>query len=126
MVSFDSLLEINGVGPSTAKAIIAYREKLGGYYSIEQLQEVYLIDSAKYESLVSNFYVNTDSIHPYLHLNTDDYYSLKKHPYISKKMAYDIQQYRDNNGEFSNIEQLKNVNSINDSIYMRLYWYFEL
>ncbi len=125
-VQFDSLLEINGVGPSTAKAILAYRKKLGGYYNIKQLQEVYLIDSAKHIKLSPNFYINTDSIHPYLNLNKDDYYLLKKHPYISKKIAYNIQQYRDNNGEFSNIEQLKNVEGINDSVYLKLYWYFEL
>ena len=125
-VKFDSLLAISGIGPSTAKAILAYRKRLGGYYNLKQLQEVYLIDSAKYVRLSPNFYINTDSIYPYLNLNTDDYYSLKNHPYISKKMAYNIQQYRDNNGEFSNIEQLKNIEGINDSVYLKLYWYFEL
>ena len=123
-VSFDSLLEIRGIGPSTAKGIIKYREKLGGFYEVEQLKEVYFIDSAKYISIYSSFHAIDEFIKPALDINKGTYYTLKKHPYISKSMAYSIVEYRNINGSYSSVEQLKNIAIVNDSIYNRIYRYF--
>ena len=36
---------LNGIGPGFAKRIITYREKLGGFYQVDQLKEVYGLDS---------------------------------------------------------------------------------
>ena len=123
-VTFDSLLEISGIGPSTAKGIIKYREKLGGFYELEQLKEVYFIDSAKYISVNKSFHINTDSIKPTLDLNKGTYYTFKRHPYISKSMAYSIVEYRNMYGDYKSIDQIKNIAIINDSIYNRIYRYF--
>ncbi len=123
-VSFDSLLEIHGIGPSTAKAIIKYRDILGGYYNIEQLKEVYNIDSAKYLSISTSFYVDASLMDTLKNINTATYYSLKRHPYINKAMAYKIVEYRNQNGKYTDLEQMKNIDAINDSIYNRIYRYF--
>ena len=123
-VIFDSLLQIRGIGPSTAKAIINYRKRLGGYYSVQQLMEVYLINVEKFTSISNNFYVNTDSLKPYIDLNSGNYYSYKKHPYVSNIMAYNINAYREMHGDYKHISDLKNVEGINDSIYKRIYRYF--
>jgi competence ComEA-like helix-hairpin-helix protein len=36
---------LNGIGPGFAKRIMTYREKLGGFYQVDQLKEVYGLDS---------------------------------------------------------------------------------
>jgi competence protein ComEA len=42
------LTKIYGIGPAFASRIIKYRNRLGGFYSKEQLKEVYGLDAEKY------------------------------------------------------------------------------
>ena len=119
----EDLLEINGIGPYTAKSIIRYRTMLGGYYSVEQLKEVYGIDSLKYENIRKFFIVNRDSLKT-IDLNKSDFYSLKRHPYISKKQAFEITNHIKYVEKFHSVEELKKLKSINDSVYEKIYHYF--
>ncbi len=124
IVTIEELLEVRGIGPATAKSIIKYRDLLGGFYNIEQLREVFLIDSSKYLQIESLLYVSKESLSQSLDLNESNYYNLLKHPYINKSIAYNIEDYRKTHGNFNKIEQIKNVPGINDSIYERIYRYF--
>ena len=36
----EELMSVNGIGESRARAIIAYRDKIGSYTSVEQLMEI--------------------------------------------------------------------------------------
>jgi len=96
---------------------------LGGYYSVNQLKEVYGIDSLKYENIRKFFIVNRDSLKT-IDLNKSDFYSLKKHPYISKKQAFEITNHVKYVDKFHSVEELKKLKSINDSVYEKIYHYF--
>jgi len=116
---------VKGIGPSISKGIIKYRNILGGYVQIEQLKEVYHIDSAKYENIKNNFILNTDSINR-ININTADYYTIKRHPYISKQIAYEIVKYRNQKGNYRKIEEILEIEGISDSLYQKIYLYFAL
>lgn len=71
------LKRVPGIGSSFARRIVKYRDLLGGYYVVEQLQEVYGMDRERYDAIYPYFTVGTavrsltltiDSIsyHPYL------------------------------------------------------------
>lgn len=45
------LMTLSGVGEKTAAAILAHRETIGGFHTIEQLQEVKGIGPAKFEAI---------------------------------------------------------------------------
>ena len=45
------LIALSGVGEKTAAAIIAHRDSIGGYTSVEQLKDVKGIGPAKYAEL---------------------------------------------------------------------------
>ncbi len=123
--TIDNLKLVKGIGPATAKGIINYRKLLGGYCSVNQLKEVFLIDSLKFESIKNNFFVNNDSI-KYIDINTADYYKLYWHPYITKRLAYEIVQYRSQRGDFKKVSDLLKVKGMSDSIYQKIYLYFAL
>ncbi len=123
--TMDNLMEINGIGPATAKGIIKYKEILGGYFSIEQLREVYHIDSSRYSQIYIHFTINTDSL-VRINIDSADYYELKRHPYINKSLAYEIVQYRTMKGNYKSIDELKNVKGMSDSLYQKIYPYFAL
>ena len=72
------LKRVPGIGSSFARRIVKYRDLLGGYYVVEQLQEVYGMDRERY-----------DAIHPYFTVGTAvrsltlTIDSISYHPYLS-------------------------------------------
>ncbi len=49
---------LSGIGPATAKAIIAYRTKVGAFGSIEEVKEVKGIGDAKFDSIKDSITVD--------------------------------------------------------------------
>lgn len=72
------LKRVPGIGSSFARRIVKYRELLGGYYVVEQLQEVYGMDRERYDAIYPYFTVGT-AVRP-LTLTID---SISYHPYLS-------------------------------------------
>ena len=76
----DTLLlqKVPGIGPAFARRIFRYRERLGGYYVREQLQEVYGMDRERYEQIVP--YLTIRTLPRRIFLSQD---SVSRHPYLS-------------------------------------------
>ena len=72
------LKRVPGIGSSFARRIVKYRDLLGGYYVVEQLQEVYGMDRERYTAIYPYFTVGT-AVRP-LTLSID---SISYHPYLS-------------------------------------------
>lgn len=122
-VSIDEIQCVRGIGPSFAKRIIKYRQLLGGYVDINQLLEVYGMDSARFLAIKPYFSLSLDSVKR-IPINTADYTQLHRHPYISDQLAYEIGHYRNIHGHFSSPEDLKKINLVTDSLYQKIYLYF--
>lgn len=71
------LMRIPGVGESFARRIYKYRELLGGYYVVQQLQEVYGMDRERYDQIAPFVRIET-AVRP-LTVNRD---SIPRHPYL--------------------------------------------
>ncbi len=98
--------QIRGIGPVFSRRITSYRELLGGYYSIDQLLEVYGMDSTRFEQIRD--YIKTENIQlRKLNLNTDDFATLLRHPYLNKNQVNSIIQMRRRHGEYQSVEQIK-------------------
>jgi competence ComEA-like helix-hairpin-helix protein len=109
------LQRLKGIGPSFARRIVGYRERLGGYVSKSQLLEVFGMDASRYSSISGNLTVNKDSVHP-LDLNTVTFKQLLAHPYFPYGTAKAILIYRKEHQRFSDINDLRNIPGINDSV----------
>lgn len=114
------LLSVKGIGPSRARGIYKYRQLLGGYYSVNQLREVYGIDSAAYAEIAEQVFVKDSTSINRININTASSEQLSKHPYIRKKLAEIIVRYRTQNGNYSDIATLKKMPLVNDSLYFKL------
>lgn len=99
------LMSLNGIGPVLGKRIIKYREALGGFYSKDQLLEVYGINDELFVKINSNIRVDSTKVQK-LNINSADEGKLKTHPYISNYQAKTIIQYRTTVGEFKNLKEL--------------------
>ena len=72
---------LRGIGSGYAKMIVAYREKLGGFYKAEQLLEVYKFPDETYQKIKHQLSVDTTLIRK-IKINEATVKELKSHPYI--------------------------------------------
>lgn len=85
---------LRGIGSGYAKMIVAYREKLGGFYKAEQLLEVYKFPDETYQKIKHQLSVDTTLIRK-IKINEATVKQLKSHPYISYYQALSIVENRE-------------------------------
>ena len=117
-----SLKKVPGIGSAFSNRIIKYRELLGGYSSVSQLQEVYGIDEEKYTALVVWFEADTAGIRK-LAINQLPIQSLVRHPYLNYKQAQVIVNLRERKGPLSNWHILELLDEFTESDKIRLHPY---
>jgi len=84
------LKTIYGIGDVLAKRIVKFRDKLGGYYTISQLKEVYGIDSTMLPT-INNYINKKDSlVVNKIKVNQLEFKQLLKHPYLNYKEVQTI------------------------------------
>lgn len=104
--------KIYGIGSKLASRIIKYRNKLGGFVSTNQLEEVYGLDSAVIQEITKKMEIKSDNKPIKISINQADYNLLKSHPYIGYKFAKVILSYRQTHGGVRNLDDLKNIKII--------------
>lgn len=93
------LKKIPGIGSGIARLITAYRQRLGGYYRIEQLQDIHL----DYHQLQSWFRIETKDIQ-LINLNRAGVERLRNHPYINFYQAKAFVEYRKKKGTLHSLK----------------------
>src|SRR5206468_10071405 len=81
-----------GIGSRLAERIIHYRDRLGGFYQLEQVKETYGISDSCYQLILP--YLRAGGSLRKIHINTVTQDELKMHPYIRWKLAAAIVAYR--------------------------------
>lgn len=113
------LMKLGGIGAAYANRIIKYRNLLGGFYSTSQLLEVYNFPEETYKNIENNISVDTLLIKK-VRLNFAEYPELLRHPYLNKNQVAAILKYRDKNGSFQDIIQLKTTGLIDSESFLRI------
>lgn len=120
------LQEVRGVGKVRARNIYKYGQKLGGYISVNQLKEVYSIDSATFEQIKPHFYVGKTEIRK-VNINSDDPKYLARHPYIDFALAKALIRFRKKyEKDFNSIEEIKQIHLMDEETYNKLRPYIKL
>ena len=109
------LKKIPGIGSAIARMIVGYRKKLGGFYQIEQLQEIHL-DT---EKLHGWLFVNKNETQR-INLNKAGIERLRAHPYINFYQAKVIVEYRKKKGEIESLSQLKLYDEFSEKDFERI------
>lgn len=118
-----TLLTLYGIGPSFAKRIIKYRNLLGGFYSKNQLLEVYGFDQDKLDKIEANCDVSHSGMKA-ININTVRTDELKKHPYMDYYTAKAIVDQRVILGRFTSVQQVKTIPLIHEDLFNKIRHYF--
>lgn len=104
-----SLLRLQGIGPFLTSKILKYRKALGGFYSVNQIAEVYGMKIEVFDSIRGKLFFDVENKIGIkkLNLNLATQEQLNAHPYISFKQAQVIVNYRTQHGNYKKIEDLK-------------------
>jgi len=111
-----AFIALPGIGSKLAARIIAFREKLGGFYKAEQVAETYGLPDSTFQKIKSRLVIENSSVKK-LNINTTTVDELKVHPYLRYNIANAIVQYRTQHGSFSSVSDLKNIMLITEEIY---------
>ncbi len=95
------LQRIPGIGSAIARMIVGYRKRLGGFYCIEQLEEIHL----DYRQLEPWFRINPNEISR-INVNLVGIEKLRNHPYINFYQAKILIDERNQAGKLRNLNML--------------------
>ncbi len=98
-----SFQKIPGVGSGYARAIVNYRNRLGGFYSVKQIEEIGGVPPETEKFLK----VLPSEVHK-LRINQLTINQLRRHPYINFYQARAICDFRRLHGPIKNLRQLAN------------------
>lgn len=113
------LQQLKGIGPAFAKRIIKYKNLLGGYNNKDQLLEVYGMDNNRFDGIKDHVIIN-DSLITKININLASIKEMTKHPYIEFYVAKSIITYRNENGIYKDLEEIKNARLIYKELYQKI------
>lgn len=94
LASKSDLIKIKGIGEVLADRIINFREKLGGFYSKDQLKDVYGLSSENFDRMDQYLIIDQTKILK-LNIRTSSFNRLKSHPYVTWDIAKSIIKTRE-------------------------------
>ncbi len=109
---------LNGIGPGFAKRIMTFREKLGGFYQVDQLKEVYGLDSLWVKENKAILKVGA-GVYRFLAINQVEWKDFK-HPYLPYGQSKVVLAYRKQHGVLKDFEALEKIQLLDLVAWKRL------
>lgn len=119
-----AFIALPGIGSKLAARIVNFRDKLGGFYSIDQVGETYGLQDSTFQKIKASLQLG-GSIKK-LNVNTSTKDELKTHPYIKWNLANAIVEYRNQHGAFKSLDDLKNIALIDEARFEKIVHYLSL
>lgn len=125
--AMDSLdwIRLPGIGPVFASRIMKYRKALGGFVHWKQLEEVYGLDSAWVRKYALQWELDSNAIEV-INFNEVEVEDLKRHPYISRKMAQHLVNFRRHRGPLNDIKELQESHLIDPAFLTKIAPYLKV
>jgi len=116
---------LKGIGSTLSKRIIAFRKVLGGFYSVQQLKEVYGMPGSVIDDNAKHLTVDRSLINK-IDLNSASLRKLISHPYISFYLAKDIIEYREKNNGIKDPDDIFSLKEITPELKSKLIEYLSV
>lgn len=101
-------VELPQIGETMASRIHRYRNRLGGFVSMDQLFEIKGMDTARFSAIKPYILLGNNEIRK-INVNQDEFKTLLRHPYLEYEQVKAIVNHRERKGLIKNWEQLKGI-----------------
>jgi competence protein ComEA len=115
----NELISLPGIGSKLSNRIIAFRDKLGGFYSVDQVGETFLLPDSTFQKIKPRLVINNSKVKQ-ININTASVDEMKIHPYLRYNVANAIFQYRQQHGNFNSIEEIKKIMLITEDVFGKI------
>jgi len=112
-------ISLPGIGSKLAQRIINFREKLGGFYSVDQVGETFGLQDSTFQKIKGRLTLTNPQVKK-ININTASLDEMKAHPYIRYSIGNAILQYKTQHGNFSAVEDLKKIMTITEESYKKI------
>lgn len=99
--------QLHGIGPYYARKITVFRDKLGGFASVEQVKETYALPDSVAKKIIPH--LRHSPIFRKVLINTATMETLRDHPYIKHKQAELIVKYRNEHGPYQSMADVAKI-----------------
>ena len=100
------LMQVKGIGRGYAKGIVRFRQRAGGFISVDQLSEIYGMHPENLERIRPYCKVNPDLVQK-IKVNTASVERMKSHPYFNFYQSKAVYELRRKKGKLKDISDLK-------------------
>ena len=106
-----------GIGEKRAQQLVNYREKLGGFLSIDQVGQMYNLPDSVFQAIRPLLLLENRDIRK-INLNTVSVTDLDAHPYFSRKQAELIVNFRTQHGPYHSVEDIDKIIPFTDKAWL--------
>lgn len=118
----NDVMTIPQFGSKRSTKMLEYRNRLGGFYSLEQLQEVYVLQNIDLKFLDTYFYVNKSDVKK-INVNTASYKEMVSHPYFDAYLAKTIINHRNKKGKISSLGEFQQITHAYPELMEKIQYY---
>lgn len=104
----EELMKVYGIGDKISDRILEQKEKLGGFVSMEQMQDVWGISPEVFEKLKNSFIVKATLNIKKININNASIKELTQFPYFKYSLAKEVVVYRSMHGDIK-LEDLSKI-----------------
>lgn len=104
----DHIVNIPQFGSRRAAKLVQYRQQLGGFYSLSQVHEIYILQDIDLTLMSKYFFVNQSDVQK-ININKAEYGELIRHPYFDAYLTKTILNYRKRNGPIVSFDELQHI-----------------
>ncbi|MDO4497839.1 MAG: helix-hairpin-helix domain-containing protein [Bacteroidales bacterium] len=120
-----TLVRVPGIAGRTASVILDYRERLGGFYSPEQLRErlTWEVAQSYMDDWCNKWFKADESLVQMLRINILSFREINRHPYISYEQTKALVNYREKHKRIQSMAELKQLGVFDEETLEKLSHY---
>lgn len=108
----EDLIKIYGIGEATSLRILKFKESLGGFVSMEQMNDIWGLSSEVIDNLNVHFKVSSSPNVKKIDINNASIKELSLFPYFKYPISKNIVTYRSMNGDIKDIIDLTKIKGL--------------
>ena len=120
-----AFIALPGIGSKLAGRIVNFRNRLGGFHSIEQVAETFGLPDSTFRKIKPYLRLSDSTVRK-LNVNLASPEELKTHPYIKWQIANAIVAYRLEHGAYTKIEDIRKVMAVTAEDYKKISRYIDV